>query len=74
MLKFSERRMDLFIFIQIVFSTIVEHLIADSVLAYFALHRFIAVIETVWGLKFYCFAPEPALQAFEMNEFDSATA
>ena len=74
MLKFSERRVNLFVLIERILSTLVDDFITDGIFANLALKRLIAVVKAVWGLIAHSFAPEPALETLKVNKFNSSHA
>ena len=58
------------VFIEVVFSSLVNNLVAYSVFTYLALKRLVTVIEAVRCLITYRFTPKPTSKALKMNKFD----
>ena len=64
----------MFVLVESVLSAFVDHFVTDCIFANLALKWLVAVVETVGSLVADGLAPEPALEALEMDEFDSSHA
>lgn len=69
-LQFSERRVNLLVIEKGVLAALMNHLVADGILAEFALQGFVAKVDAVGRLHSHCLAPEPALEALEVDILD----
>ena len=74
MFQLGEGRVDLFVLVEGVLSSFVDHFVTDGIFANLALKRLITVVKTVGGLVANGLAPEPALEALEVDKFDSSHA